>query len=189
MTVLIPLALGGHKRSAGFQTADLSGLGRRERDCRSEAKGKARRAEQAGASEPIADFQIGWPCERRISREPRFIVPINDSRITENIQELVTFGVRCFLAFDFSANPHIPPLFTAFSPEIQLSPHSALMGGQFPKAKRCGAFKNPLFYAVAAVQTAPKKELSLSMVQKTVFFTVSVGLNIISRPDRVVWIR
>jgi hypothetical protein len=54
-------------------------------------------------------------------------------------------------------------------PGKQLSANSALMGGQFPAENCCGAFKNPIFYAVAAVQTAPKNELSFLMVQNTSF--------------------
>jgi hypothetical protein len=71
-----------------------------------------------------------------------------------------------------SANPHISPVFFAFSPEIELSEHSALMGGQFPTKKEHSAFKNPIFYAGKFPGVFPKIELSLLMVQKTSFYTV-----------------
>jgi hypothetical protein len=55
---------------------------------------------------------------------------------------------------------------------IELSQHSAVMGGQFPTKNDREAFKNPIFYGVAAVQTALKNELSFLMVQKPGFYTV-----------------
>ena len=65
-----------------------------------------------------------------------------------------------------------PPYFGVFriSREMQLSEHSALMGGQFPIEKRRGSFKNPIFYTGSRGANRPKIELSELMVQKTVFF-------------------
>ena len=46
------------------------------------------------------------------------------------------------------------------SNQLQLSPHSALMGGQFPTKKGRGAFKNPIFYAGKFHGIFQKNELS-----------------------------
>ena len=46
------------------------------------------------------------------------------------------------------------------------------MGGQFPAEKSRDAFKNPIFYAVAAAQTAPKNELSQIDAPKTGFNSI-----------------
>jgi len=73
--------------------------------------------------------------------------------------------------------------------KAQLSQHSALMGGQFPSKKRSGTFKNPLFFDGFGHAKRPKIELSLLMPQKTTFLHVFRCLIVISRPDRVVWIK
>ena len=68
----------------------------------------------------------------------------------EKICENSMFGVQIasgaatsmFFVFNLSKSP----IFSVFQ-EIELSAHSALMGGQFPAKKDPGAFKNPIFYA------------------------------------------
>jgi hypothetical protein len=73
------------------------------------------------------------------------------------------------------ANCGKSPCFTdvfAFSREIELSQHSALMGGQFPLKKDFGAFKNPLFFDGFRGANRPKNELSFLMPNKTSFYTV-----------------
>jgi hypothetical protein len=62
------------------------------------------------------------------------------------------------------------PYFTAvfaFSGKIELSQHSALMGGQFTTKKCSGTFKNPIFYAGGRGANLRKNELSLLMVQNS----------------------
>ncbi|HTV42314.1 MAG TPA: hypothetical protein VMF08_17220 [Candidatus Sulfotelmatobacter sp.] len=55
-------------------------------------------------------------------------------------------------------------------PAGDMSPHSALMGGQFPQKRDFGTFKSPLFFDVFRRANRPKIELSLSMVKKTGFY-------------------
>jgi len=70
-----------------------------------------------------------------------------------------------------STNQNMRPLISRHL-RGELSPHSALMGGQFPTKKCYGTFKNPLFYAGKIFAILPKKQLSLSMVKKTGFNAV-----------------
>jgi hypothetical protein len=60
----------------------------------------------------------------------------------------------------------------AFSREIELSPRSRLMGGQFPVVKCPGAFKNPIFYGGCRGANRSKNELSFLMVQNSSFYTL-----------------
>ena len=55
-----------------------------------------------------------------------------------------------------------------FAPK-ELSPHSALMGGQFPATKSRAAFKNPIFYAGKFFGILPKNELSVFDGPKNAF--------------------
>ena len=65
----------------------------------------------------------------------------------------------------------------------ELSPRSALMGGQFTTEKRRGAFKNPMFYAGKFPGIFSKNELSLFNIPKsgflyrlTTFFGIAQGI-------------
>ena len=57
----------------------------------------------------------------------------------------------------------------------QLSPHSALMGGQFPIEKRRDAFKTPIFYAGKFFGILPKMELPEFDSLKMCFDTASLS--------------
>ena len=77
------------------------------------------------------------------------------------------FDVRCL----HSKIPYSTGICCIF-PKKQLSPHSALMGGQFPVKKSHVTSKNPIFYAGKIFSISPKIELSFSMVKKTSFYTI-----------------
>ena len=73
-----------------------------------------------------------------------------------------------------STNPYLafvaPTAFTfTHGTDLELSPHSALMGGQFPTKKDFGAFKSPYFMRVIFPEFREKTNCPFRWSQKRVF--------------------